>query len=292
MTTTPGIAGAKLSPWWTRAVITTMAIGFAVLILVTAKAYQNAPPIPARAVDASGKVIFTSADIGLGQQVFLKHGLMDNGTIWGHGGYLGPDFSAQYLHALALDLAEQIAGQRFARPYDALSAEDRAAVAAVVAAHLKQNGYDPQSGTLTLPPGGTGFFDQEVGYWKRYFADPATNGGLGAGAVSDPDELRALTAFFAWAAWASVAERPGTLHSYTNNFPYDPLAGNRPTGAAVLWSAISLIFLLVGTAIVLFAFGEFGFLGWRNATARSHARTASEGHIAALKFMGVAALLF
>jgi hypothetical protein len=72
MTTTPGIAEATLSPWWARAVITTMAIGFAVLILLTAKAYQNAPPIPARAVDDSGKVVFTSADIGLGQQVFLK----------------------------------------------------------------------------------------------------------------------------------------------------------------------------------------------------------------------------
>jgi hypothetical protein len=70
-----------------------MAIGFAVLILLTAKAYQNAPPVPGRAVDPSGKVVFTSAEIALGQQVFLKHGLMDNGTVWGHGlsrpGFLG-----------------------------------------------------------------------------------------------------------------------------------------------------------------------------------------------------------
>jgi nitric oxide reductase subunit B len=294
MMATPGIAGTRLSPWWARAVIATMAIGFAVLILVTVKAYQNAPPIPAHALDPSGRVVFTSADIALGQQVFLMHGLMDNGTIWGHGAYLGPDFSAQYLHALALDLIEQTARQRFARPYDALSAEDRAAVAAVVAAQLKQNRYDPGSGTLMLPPAGAAFFDQEVGYWTRYFKNPATNGGLAAGVVVDPDELRALTAFFAWAAWASVAERPGTSHSYTNNFPYDPLAGNRPTGAAVLWSAISLIFLLAGIAIVLFAFGEFGFLGWRGATVapRSHFRPASDEQIAVLKFMGAAAFLF
>lgn len=132
MTRTPGIAGATLSPWWVRAVITTMGIGLVVLILLTAKAYQNAPPTPTRVVDASGKVVFTSADIGLGQQVFLKHGLMANGTIWGHGAYLGPEFSAQYLHDLALDLAEQTARQRFARPYYALSVEHRAAVAAVV----------------------------------------------------------------------------------------------------------------------------------------------------------------
>jgi nitric oxide reductase subunit B len=290
----PASFGERLSPWWPRAVIATMVLGFAVLIMLTVKAYENAPPIPRSAVDDAGEVVFTAADITLGQQVFLKHGLMDNGTIWGHGAYLGPDFAAQYLHALALDLAEQMARQRFARPYGELSADDRAAVEAVVAAHLKENRYDPRSGTLRLPPGGAGFFDRQIGYWRRFFSDPAQSGGLAANAVADPTELRALTAFFAWAAWVSVAERPGTSHSYTNNFPYDPLAGNRPTGATVLWSAASLIFLLAGTAGVLLAFGEFGLLGWHEARVapRGRPNPASEGQKATLKFMVVAALLF
>lgn len=98
----------------------TMAIGFAILILITVKAYENAPPIPARAIDPSGRTVFTAADIILGQQVFLKHGLMDNGTIWGHGAYLGPDFSAEELHALALEIADRIAQQHFGRPFDEL----------------------------------------------------------------------------------------------------------------------------------------------------------------------------
>jgi hypothetical protein len=92
MTAPPETAEGTLSPWWRRAVIATMATGFVVLILPTAKAYQNAPPVPGRSVDPSGKVVFTSAEIALGQQVFLKHGLMDNGTVWGHGAYLGPIF--------------------------------------------------------------------------------------------------------------------------------------------------------------------------------------------------------
>jgi nitric oxide reductase subunit B len=29
-------------------------------------------------------VVFTRDDILSGQQVFLKYGLMENGTIWGH----------------------------------------------------------------------------------------------------------------------------------------------------------------------------------------------------------------
>src|SRR5215471_20394331 len=85
----------SLSSWWRVAAIVTMAAGFAVLILLTVKAYQNAPPIPDKFVDPAGPVVFAADDVIAGQQVFLKHGLMDNGTIWGHGGYLGPDFSAQ-----------------------------------------------------------------------------------------------------------------------------------------------------------------------------------------------------
>ena len=172
--------------------------------------------------------------------------------------------------------------------------EEHASVEAVAAERLKKNRYDPVSGTLTLQPGGAEFFDKQVTYWTTYFADPVKNGGLAAKAISDPRELRALTAFFAWTAWASVAERPGTSHSYTNNFPYDPLAGNRPTGAAVLWSALSLIVILAGTAVALLAFGRFHYLGWHGAiiVPRQHLRTASDAQRATLKFMAVAALLF
>ena len=49
----------QLSPRWRFAVIVTFALGFAVLILLTFKAYQNAPPIPERVVDAAGAVVFT-----------------------------------------------------------------------------------------------------------------------------------------------------------------------------------------------------------------------------------------
>ena len=110
-------SSAAMSPWWKRAALVTMAAGFAVLILLTVKAYQNAPPIPEKFVNPAGAVVFTAEDVIAGQQVFLKHGLMNNGTIWGHGGYLGPDFSAQYLHNLALDLADRIARQRLNRGY-------------------------------------------------------------------------------------------------------------------------------------------------------------------------------
>lgn len=299
MTPAPVQETEVLSPWWNRAVGLVMVLGFSALILLSVKAYDNAPPIPVKAALPSGEIVFTAEDVSAGQAVFLKYGLMNNGTIWGHGGMLGPDFSAQTLHNLGLFRAERIARERFGAAYAGLDPRQKATVDGEVAVAFKTNRHDPASGVLTLLPDGRDAFEGEVAYWTGYFKDPAINGGLTRGAVSDPGELRQLAAFFVWTAWAAAAQRPGTSHSYTNNFPYDPLVGNQPTGATLLWSAISLVFLLGGIGIVLLAFGKFDYLGWHggarqaagpSATARAAGITPAQA--ATLKFMLVASLLF
>src|SRR6516165_4235070 len=65
----------SFSSWWRAAALVTMAGGFAVLILLTVKVYQNAPPIPDKFVDPTGAVVFTADDVIAGQQVFLKRWL-------------------------------------------------------------------------------------------------------------------------------------------------------------------------------------------------------------------------
>jgi nitric oxide reductase subunit B len=113
-------------------------------------------------------------------------------------------------YILALDLADRIARERLSRGYTDLTPEERAAVEGAVALVLKGNRYDPATGTLALPAGALESFNGQVEYWTRYFGGPERNGGLALGAVNDPQELRQLTVFFAWAAWASAAMRPGT----------------------------------------------------------------------------------
>ena len=98
-----------LSPWWRRSAIVTIVVCFCVLGWLAKLTYSGAPPIPERVVGPDGAVLFTDRDITAGQQVFLRYGLMENGTIWGHGAYIGPDFSADYLHTLALDAEEAVA---------------------------------------------------------------------------------------------------------------------------------------------------------------------------------------
>ncbi|MDP2603527.1 MAG: nitric-oxide reductase large subunit [Deltaproteobacteria bacterium] len=273
-----------------------MVVGFTILIWLSAKTYQDAPPIPQRVVGASGEIVFTGEDIMAGQSVFLKYGLMDNGTIWGHGAYLGPDFSAAYLHALAVDAGEMIAKQKFGRPFAELSSVEQSVVSAEVQQLLKQNRYAVESQSLGFTEPEVFSYRRQIEKWTAYFSEPSNNAGLPAKYINDSREISQLTAFFAWTAWASVANRPGRLYSYTNNFPYDPMVGNTPTGDALLWSALSLIALLAGIAAVLFAFGKFDYLGWKGKSEHIHPQmlpgTTSASQKAVIKYFLVVALLF
>ncbi len=285
-----------LSPWWRRSVLIVMAIGFSVLIYLTVKVHHDAPPLPQQVVDSRGAVLFELSDIQEGQEVFLKYGLMNNGSIWGHGAYLGPDFSAQYLHNLGVDVAAVLAEERFGRAFDTLDSSERAMVEGLVASQLKTNRYESDSGQLVVTDAETASFERQVDYWKDYFRTPEYNGGLPANFIVDDGEVRKLTAFFAWTAWASVTNRPGETATYTNNFPYDPLVGNAPTGGALLWSALSLVALLGGIALVLLAFGKFDYLGWKSSDVHVEAGlipgNPTPGQRATIKFFVIVGLLF
>jgi nitric oxide reductase subunit B len=287
---------SELSPWWLRTVLIVMVLGFAGLIVITSLAYRNAPPIPAQVLDAQGVRLFTGDDISEGQAIFLKYGLMNNGSIWGHGAYLGPDYSAEALHRIGEDTATVIAQQQYQQPLVALTPGQLAAAYAQTAVELKTNHYDAASATLLLTMLETAAYRRQIAYWTDYFLDPARNGGLKRGLISDPTELHQFTAFVTWTVWASVTNRPGENYSYTNNFPYDPSVGNTPIPGALLWSALSLIVLLAGIAIVLLLFGKFDYLGWISSGQHVHPHLlpgqASPGQLALVKFFVVVALLF
>lgn len=287
---------SALSPWWLRTALIVMVLGFAGLIFITSLAYRNAPPIPAQVLDAQGVRLFTGNDISEGQAIFLKYGLMNNGSIWGHGAYLGPDYSAEALHRIGEDTATVIAQQQYQQPLVALTPGQLAAVYAQTAVELKTNHYDAASATLHLTMPETAAYRRQIAYWTDYFLDPARNGGLKRGLISDPTELHQFTAFVTWTAWAAVTNRPGENYSYTNNFPYDPSVGNTPIPGALLWSALSLIVLLAGIAIVLLMFGKFDYLGWISTGQHVHPHLlpgqASPGQLALVKFFVVVALLF
>jgi nitric oxide reductase subunit B len=288
---------SSVSPWWRVGVLIALIVGFSVLIGMSVSAYRDAPPIPDKIVAADGSVVFTGDEVRAGQAVFLKYGLMENGTIWGHGAYLGPDFAAQYLHEMGVDVSAALSNEMYGKPYDSLAPAEQTAVDARVAGWLKENKYDAATGILAFTDEEALSYQKQIAQWTEHFSEPANNSGLQAALISDPQELRELTAFFAWAAWASVANRPDKPYSYTNNFPYDPLVGNLATTDAMLWSALSIIALLGGIALVLFAFGRWDFLGWK-ASREEHTHPAplktgdvTPGQRGVVKYFLIVALL-
>ncbi len=255
----------NLSRWWRRGIVIILILEFAVLTWVTTGSYYRTqkPPVPEKVMDNDGLVVFTRADIEKGQQLFLKKALMDNGSIWGHGAYLGPDFSAQYLHNLALEVNGFIAADKYKTPVAEITPEQKESLIALAGDFLARNRYNDESHNLLFTQPELNSFKKQIPYWKEYFEKTGTNRGLAKSLITDNEQIRQLTSFFAWAAWATTANVPGKNYSYTNNFPYEPLIGNGPSSATILWSALSLITLLAGIALILFFFGRFNYLGWR-----------------------------
>jgi nitric oxide reductase subunit B len=169
---------------------------------------------------------------------------MERGTLWGHGAYLGPDYSAEYLPRLAEIARDALARERHGRPYAELDPDAASGVDAAVHGLLKENRYDPDTGALRFSAAEAAAWVTQKVHWAEYFSGKTPAPGLPAKYIRDPGELRALTSYFAWAAWATVANRPGKDYLYTNNWPYEPAVGNRPSASTVLWSALSLVTLV------------------------------------------------
>ncbi|MGK2859097.1 MAG: nitric-oxide reductase large subunit [Thermoanaerobaculia bacterium] len=259
-----------LSPWWRHAAILVMIAGFSVLSFITVLTYNNAPPIPEKVTDAAGNVITTQDEIERGQEVFFKYGLMEHGSLWGHGAYLGPDYSAEYLHRLAEINQDTIAITEYGKPLSGLTTHEKSAVLAASAAALKENRYDASTKTLVFTAGEIESLKIQTAEWNTYFTKKDAAPGLPENYIKNPEETRVLAHYFAWAAWASVANRPGKDYSYTNNWPYEPLVANTPSTEIYIWSALSLITLLGGLGLILFIFGKFDFLGWKGDKGASH----------------------
>jgi nitric oxide reductase subunit B len=246
----PGRRGFELSKGWIQAVLLVVLTGFFILGLLAYRTYMAKPPVPRQAIDPQGKVVYSARDVQRGQQVFLHNGLMEYGSAFGHGAYLGPDFTADYLRRSS-DLVMRSFGG------DASPGAARRTVA-----ELRTNRYDKATGTLRLTAAQADAFGQLVGYYGRFFSDPSTDHGLRPGAITDPTQLRQLTSFFAWTAWAASTRRPGHSYSYTNNWPPEPRVDNKPTANVIVWSVLSLIALLGGIGLLFAAFGRWRLLGW------------------------------
>lgn len=246
---------------WKLSVLFVLIAGFSTLIFMGHETSTQAPPIPERVVDQSGKILFTGADILAGQGVFQKYGLMDVGSVFGHGAYNGPDFSAEYLHKEAEVSLERMAQAKFNKSYKELNVSEQGDLNSALAAELKQNRYDAEKKSLVLTENQIASYYENV---KHYDTEFGIGGKLPlpVNYIKDPTERLELNRFFAWSAWACSTNRPGKEYTFTNNWPPEKLVGNGPNIEIFFWSAMSLIMLVGGIGLTQFLMSAFPGLGW------------------------------
>jgi len=224
--------------------------------------YRQAPPIPARVVTESGELLSTKDRILDGQQAWQSVGGQQVGSIWGHGAYQAPDWSADWLHREATALLEVWSEREHGVSFDELGAEQAGGLKARLKRELRENRYDAEKGTLVVSDARAEAIARTAEHYRELFGGARELAGLREDyalqddAITDPVRLERLTEFFFWTSWACVTDRPGEVFSYTNNWPHEPLVGNGPTAASVVWTVVSILLLLAGTGALVWWFAS------------------------------------
>lgn len=247
---------------------------FSLLLYYGGQIYQKKPPIPATVVTDSGIQVFSRQDIQNGQNIWQSLGGMQKGSIWGHGSYLAPDWSADWLHREAMALLNLRAMDDFGVDFSSLDETDRAVLKALLAVTIRKNRYQDSSGRLLISDQRAQAIEEVADHYANVFQnrDNLISRELReqyafSGSVSiDDSQLHALTAFVFWTSWSAVTERPGKDISYTSNWPYEPLVGNTPSANLLIWSLLSIMLLLGGVgALVWFYASQYDL--WRDDLA-------------------------
>ena len=221
-------------------------VSFVVLGWIGTRIYQEAPPIVAKVVTTDGTVVIDEGDISAGQNVWQSLGGMEVGSVWGHGSYVAPDWTADWLHREAVFILDQWASEEHGADFDGLDEEQRSQLTGRLSKLLRTNTWDKSTQTITIDPLRAEAFASNLTHYTDVFSNGRADYAIPAGAVSDSDRLHKLSAFFFWTSWAASTNRPNEAVSYTNNWPHEPLIGNRPTGDNVVWTGVSIIMLLAG----------------------------------------------
>lgn len=240
--------------WWT--LLAVVAITFSILGWFGREVYREAPPIPKQVVSADGSLLFTQDDILDGQTAWQSVGGMQLGSVWGHGAYQAPDWSADWLHRELVAWLDLAAMDEYGTPYDQLPGDVQALLRHRLVEEYRHNTVDA-AGTLQLSDRRLKAVMQTASYYQTLFSDdPNLRSSRESFAMKEntlPDAARrvSLTRFFFWTSWVAATERPGSHATYTNNWPHEPLIGNKPTAENILWSIVSIVLLIAGVGLLI-----------------------------------------
>lgn len=234
--------------WISLAIV--FVVSFVILGYYGGRLYYTEPPIPNRVVSTDGTVLFTKKDIEDGQNVWQSIGGQELGSIWGHGAYVAPDWTADWLHREALWILDRYAMKDFGVNYPSLNDERKAALQKRLQKEIRKNTYNPKTREIVLSPLRVAAISDVSNHYAGLFTDDPRfdqlrdDYAMPRNVIKDPKRLHAFISFLWWATWATETERPGDHVTYTNNWPNEPLIDNKLTGEMLVWSVVSFVLLL------------------------------------------------
>ncbi|MCX6280578.1 MAG: nitric-oxide reductase large subunit [Bacteroidetes bacterium] len=249
-----------------------MVVCFGVLIYFGGQIYREKPPIPSKVETTSGTVLFSGQDIRDGQNIWQSIGGQEVGTVWGHGSYVAPDWSADWLHRESVVILDFLADSLYHKLYKDISAEDQASLKVKLQRELRTNTYDAVSDKIIVSDLRAKAIREVAKHYSGLFmADPSLAKlrdayAIPANTIKTGDRMFKMNAFFFWISWTCVTNRPGQEISYTNNWPSEDLVGNKATSALILWTGFSVIMLIAG----------IGLMGWFYARRKDESLEAHE----------------
>lgn len=221
-------------------------LSFAVLGVVGYGIYQEKPPVPTKIITADGETVLSQYDIESGQNVWQAMGGMEVGSIWGHGSYQAPDWTADWLHREAIFVLNSLAAQEFSKSYDSLEDDQQALLQSRLTKMMRTNTYDKKTGVITIDKVRALAIEENTKYYTKLFKEGNDDYSIQRNAIPDPVKARQYSAFIFWSSWAASTNRPGEDITYTSNWPHEDLVDNNPTGDTVVWTGVSIILLLAG----------------------------------------------
>ncbi len=234
-------------------------LSFGVLGWVGTEIYLTAPPIPNQVLSKSGEVVFTEGQVQQGQQAWQSAGGQQLGSVWGHGSYVAPDWSADWLHREAIALRNLWAERDYKKSFDNLSLGQQGEINGLLKNEMRSNTYDAHTGNITLSDDRIAAIKQVKQHYINLFGNDASLNQLreqyamGSGLLPDQADLQALPAFIFWSSWSAATNRPGEVDlSYTSNWPHEPLVDNTPTAGTGIWSIASVIFMIAAIVAMIF----------------------------------------
>jgi len=144
---------------------------------------------------------------------------MEVGSIWGHGSYVAPDWTADWLHREAVFILDDWSMAEAQKPYEQLSAEEKARFQGRLEEMYRRNTYDPETNTIQIQPVRARAFEANLAHFSEVFLNGKPEYAIPRGTVSSPERMRQFAAFMFWTAWSAATNRVGDDISYTHNWP-------------------------------------------------------------------------